>query len=169
MKFTILNEIKQKEPDYTEYYKNMFKIYSTQSPKNFVTDVMCLLNEIVNQVIYKLWKVKQVTNIKLPTEITQIVDSFHIIWKEDTSLYVSKSTANKSQGKRDSQALVDFFLGKLKKAAEKTYLELMKQQKDEKILMKGINDFDSVRNSLSNFKFDISVSYKLYHLLFVVY
>ena len=57
--------------------------------------------------------------------------------------------------------MLDFFLNKLKKAAEKTYLELIKKQSNQNLLMKGINNFSSVTDSLKNVKFDINVSLNL--------
>lgn len=54
--------------------------------------------------------------------------------------------------------MVNFFLGKLKKAAEKTYLELIRKQKDKDLLMKGINNFSAITDSLNKVNFDVNVS-----------
>lgn len=115
-----------KEIDFDETYKNMFSIYYSKDQKNFIINIIGLMNEMLHQVIYKIWKIKQMINVKFPTDVNQLVDSFHAIWKEDTSFYTNKNDSSNSATKSGSQQLVDFFLGKLRKAAEKTYLELIK-------------------------------------------
>jgi hypothetical protein len=57
MKIKINDSDKPKISDYVEDYKSTVKIYETLRPETFILNVTCLMNEILRQVAYKLWKV----------------------------------------------------------------------------------------------------------------
>mmetsp|Transcript_29194 Transcript_29194/g.33420 ORF Transcript_29194/g.33420 Transcript_29194/m.33420 type:complete len:99 (-) Transcript_29194:1358-1654(-) len=93
---------------------NLVDIYCSKNSSKFVVKIIGLMNELMHQTIYKLWKIKQMMNVRFTTDVNQLVDSFHAVWKEDNSLYMNQTDSSNSQNKSRSQQMVNFFLGKLK-------------------------------------------------------
>ncbi|CAI2363504.1 unnamed protein product [Moneuplotes crassus] len=154
MKMKLLYQDKPKTSDYLERSKDAARIGKILQPQTFVLNVSCTFNEILRNIAYKLWKIHKITNANLPEEILELIDLYEFTWKEDLNFYHTKEKDAKNEKDERSQRMVEFFLAKLKRAAEKTYLELIRQQKDENLLMQGLNNFASVSDSLTNVKFN---------------
>lgn len=87
------------------------RVMNTLELKKLAKTVVCWLNEMAHLVIYKLWKIKQMVVVSYHKDVNHIVDSFHVVWKEDASFYLNKSTKNPAKGSnKSSQQLVEFFL-----------------------------------------------------------
>jgi hypothetical protein len=56
MKMKLLDSDKPKTSDYIESYKSAIRIYEHLKPETFIVKVTCLVNEMLRQIAYKLWK-----------------------------------------------------------------------------------------------------------------
>ena len=113
MKFELQNT-KAKIHDYTDDYKGIMKIYHKEKPLNFIVNVNCILTEMMHQFSYKLWRLREIMNLKYPNDIKNIIEMFKVHWKEENMIYFNRADDRKSNISKESQALVDFLLGKLK-------------------------------------------------------
>jgi len=137
MKFELLHTAPKTDFTMTADYKNSFSVFKIQNPEVFFKNVVCTLNEIARQALYRIKKIQEISN--------------------SSSHCSGLLKGGNSKLSRQSQEKVDYFLKKLKKAAEKTYLELVTKQTDKFLVAQSLSNYDNVSKSLSNVQFNVKV------------
>jgi hypothetical protein len=99
-------------PSFNEKWEFLFSVGDQQRPTEVYRKILGAMGEIIHLVVYRLWKIRNITVAKYSPKISQIVDALQKDWHEDTSLFLYKREENNKISKQ-SQVKVDFFLRKL--------------------------------------------------------
>lgn len=87
MKFDVAEAEK---PTLDERWEFLFSLKDQQKPEEVYGRSLGAMGEIIHLVVYRLWKIRNITVVKFSPKLTQVIDSLQSDWNEDTTLFLYK-------------------------------------------------------------------------------